>query len=119
MPAIADSPESTSSLFGAVPERGAEEIFVEPVNNGGPALKLVQDALTGAGYLDEANAISEIQKQENWSHYVLVLLRNVQKAARRQNCLHKLRSLLYPSRLTPGDLAEIKRDDAGVKWLGK
>lgn len=61
--------------------RGAEEIFVKLVNSRGPALKAMQVTLIEAGYLDEVNAISEIRRGDNWSHYALRLLRNAQLAA--------------------------------------
>ena len=53
------------------------------------------------------------------SKYVPDLIANVQQSVRRHFDIAKLRFLLYPSRLLPKDVEQIKEDDAGVIWLGK
>ena len=45
------------------------------------------------------------------------LLGTLQKSLRRHDAIDKFRFLLYGSGLTPEDLARIKKDDMGVKWL--
>ena len=97
----------------------AEEIFAEPINPRGPALKDCQEALQLAGYGKEAKAFETIRNKKNWSKYVVNLVKNVQQAVRKHSDISKLRFLLYPSGLTPGDRAQIQKDDAGVIWLGK
>ena len=53
------------------------------------------------------------------SHYVAELVANVQRSVRRHADISVLRFLLYPSGLTTEDEARIRKDDAGVIWLGK
>lgn len=119
LPGIADAPEQIDELVQFVMQCGAEEIYAEPVNPRGPALKATQEALDAAGYAIEAAAIGQIRTQDQWSHYVRKLIENVQRSMRRHSDLSQLRFLLYPSGLTPEDLAKIRQSDRGVIWLGK
>lgn len=119
LPGIADAPDTIDKLVEFVAQCGAEEIFVEPVNSRGPALRVTQESLAAAGHSAQAAAIGRIRKREAWSQYVVELIRNVQASVRRHSALAKLRFLLYPSGLRPDDLASIREDDAGVIWLGK
>ena len=96
----------------------AEEIFAEPVNPRGPGLRLCQEALEEHGYREQAEAIRHIRKRANWSRHVVDLIRRVQHPVRKHSDIAKLRFLLYRSGLQPEDRAKIKRDDAGVVWLG-
>ena len=94
-------------------------ICAEPVNTRGPGLKVIQGALAKNGYKDEATAIKSIRNQKGWSRYTTRLISNVQRSVRKLSDISRLRFLLYPSRLTEEDAARIRRDDAGVIWLGK
>jgi hypothetical protein len=47
------------------------------------------------------------------------LIAAVQSAVREVYEIGKLRFLLYSSGLMPEDAARIRRDDAGVVWLGR
>ena len=118
-PGIADSPEQIDRLIKFAVDCKAEEIFVEPVNPRGPGLKHCQEALDLWGYAKEAEAVKQIRNKENWSKYVVNLLANVQQSVRKHSEITKLRFLLYPSRLLPEDVTTIRKDDAGVIWLGK
>ena len=100
-------------------EFGAEEVFVEPVNPRGAGLRLCQEALESHGFAAEAAAIAKIRNKKHWSQYVVDLIANVQRAMRKHSDISKLRFLLYPSRLLPEHVDAIKKDDAGVIWLGK
>jgi hypothetical protein len=51
--------------------------------------------------------------------YATRLIRNVQEIMRSKSNIEKLRILLYPSRLLPEHIEQIRKDDAGVIWLGK
>jgi|GEM_PF-6678264 len=73
----------------------------------------------GTSDAKEAKAIESIRKKQNWSQYVLRLIRSVQRAMRKHSDIDKLRFLLYPSGLLPQHKAEILKDNAGVIWLGK
>ena len=119
LPGVADSPDQTDQLIKFAVEYRVEEIFVEPVNPRGPGLKQCQESLELWGYGRQAKAIENIRKQKEWSRYVVELLANTQSSVRRHFDITKLRFLLYPSRLLPRDLMEIREDDAGVVWLGK
>jgi hypothetical protein len=98
---------------------GAEEIFVEPVNARGPGLRLCQEGLEAKGFHSEAAAIERIREHGRWSEYVVRLISNVQASVRRHSDIAKLRLLLYPSRLLPEHISQIRQDDQGVIWLGK
>jgi DNA repair photolyase len=119
MPAIADDSGSIDRLVEFAVQINAEEIFAEPINPRGPALKKCQEALELWGYEKEAKAFESIRNRKNWSRYVVHLVKNVQQSVRKSSGISKLRFLLYPANLTPQDKAEIKKDDAGVIWLGK
>lgn len=119
MPGIADSQEDIDELVRFVVECGAEEIFAEALNSRGPGLKRMQEALVLAGYEHEAAVVGSIRNRATWFKYVVRLLATVQGSVRRLYDIQKLRFLLYPSRLLPEHVAEIRKDDAGVIWLGK
>ena len=80
-------------------------------------LILTEQALDAAGYYIEAAAIKNIRRRQNWSDYVKRLIKNVQLSVRKYYDISKLRFLQYPSGLKERDIAEIKKDDAGVVWL--
>jgi len=119
LPGIADSPDQIDTLVKFAVDCKVEEIFVEPVNPRGPGLRQCQEALQLWGYNHEAEALGRTRKRAHWSRYVVELLGNVQRSVRRYFDIDKLRFLLYPSRLLPGDRTRIEKDDAGVIWLGK
>jgi DNA repair photolyase len=119
LPGISDSPDQVDELVRFAVSAKAEEVFVEPVNPRGPGLRLCQEALAAAGYGTEAEAIAGIRKQEAWSCYVLGLLRCAQESVRRHSDIAKLRFLLYPGRLLPEHVEQIRHDAAGVIWLEK
>ena len=118
-PGIADSPEQIDQLVQFAADRQVEEIFVEPVNPRGPGLIHCQQALELWGYTKESQAIEKIRNKHNWSEYAANLLANIQRSIRRYSEITELRFLLYPSWLLPEDVKTIRKDDAGVIWLGK
>jgi DNA repair photolyase len=118
LPGMMDTPDALTKLIQFAGEIGAEEIFAEPINSRGGGLKLTQEALETAGYPIEAQAIQKVRSQANWSGYVAGLLKCLQDSTRKHDVISQLRFLLYPSRLTPHALAQIRQDDAGVVWLG-
>lgn len=119
LPGIADSPGPVSELVGFAVECGAEEIFVEPVNPRGPGLRLTQEALERCGHPKEAAAVEGIRHREGHSRYVVGLIAAAQAAVRKSYDIKRLRFLLYASGLTPQDVGQVRRDSAGVIWLGK
>ena len=118
LPGIADSLDQIDKLVKFAVECNVEEIFVEPVNPRGRGLRLTQEALANSGYGDEAAAVEAIRKRNSWSRYVARLVPRVQESVRKRYDVNRLRFLLYPSRLTEEHVAQIKKDDAGVVWLG-
>jgi hypothetical protein len=80
-------------------------------------LILTQQALEAEGYHAEAAAIKNIRTRQNWSDYVVRLIKNVQRSMRKYYDISKLRFLQYPSGLKEKDIIEIKKDNAGVVWL--
>jgi len=119
LPGISDDPTQIDELVRFAVECGAEEVFTEPVNPRGPGLRFVQEAFRAAGFANEAAAISEIRRRQNWSRYVVHLIANIQRSVRTHSNIEFLRILLYPSSLDPADKAAIRRDDKGVVFLGK
>jgi DNA repair photolyase len=118
LPQIADSAADIRELVDTVLELGAETVFAEPVNARGSGLRVTAEALRTHGYLEEADAVDAIRKRKAWSAYTRVLLGRIQEALRVRQAIEKLRFLLYPANLHPEDLAAIRKDDAGVRWLG-
>ena len=119
LPGIADAPEQIDTLIRFAAECGAEEVFVEPANARGPGLRMTQEALGARGLGDEAEAVRQIRRVDNWSRYTSQLILNVQRSVRANYDIERLHILLYPSRLTPADAEQIRCDDAGVVWLVK
>lgn len=117
LPRIADSPEQINELVQFAVDCNVEEIFVEPVNNRGPGLRLCQEALELWGYDEQATAIRCIRNAETWSRYVLQLVKNTQASVRKYSHISKLRFLLYSKRLTTQDVARISSDPEGIIWL--
>jgi len=117
LPLIADSQADLDRLVQYAVDCRAEEIFAEPVNPRGPGLRLCQEALERNGRHVEADAIKQIRRRANWSHYVAELIGKVQRAIREHSEISKLRLLLYPVGLLPQDRSKIEADDAGVIWL--
>ncbi len=117
LPGIADSPEQIDELVKYLVECGVEEIFSEAVNPRGRGLIQTQQALESAGFDNAANAIETIRNRHAWSVYVVQLIKNVQHSVRKYYDITKLRFLQYSSGLNTQNIAEIKKDDAGVIWL--
>lgn len=119
LPGVADSSGDVDRLVNFVLDCGAEEVFVEPVNGRGRCLGDTEKTLRAAGFVVEADALGAVRLGVGWSAYATRLLRSVQDSLRRRRSLHKLRFLLYPSRLTAQDATWIRSHSEGVKWLGK
>jgi len=117
LPSIADSQADLDRLVQYAVDCRAEEIFVEPVNPRGTGLRLCQETLERNGRHVEADAVRQIRRRANWSHYVAELIGKTQRAIRTHAEISKLRLLLYPSGLLPQDRSKIEVDDAGVIWL--
>jgi DNA repair photolyase len=119
LPAVADSPEQIDELVRFARDYGAEDLFAEAVNPRGRGLILTQKALAEHGHYEQAQAVGAVRNRAQWSQYVVALIQHLQESVRRFYDTNKLRFLLYPSGLTPGDLATVRQDGAGIIWLGK
>lgn len=119
LPGIADAPEQIDELIRLAAEWQAEEVFAEAVNPRGRGLILTQQALKSAGFHYEAAQVESVRCKQNWSWYVVRLIKSIQHSVGKLYDISKLRFLLYPSRLEEQDLARIREDDAGVIWLVK
>jgi DNA repair photolyase len=93
LPGIADSPALIDELIKYAVNCGVEGIFAEAVNPRGRGFILTQQALESKGYHTEAAAINNIRSRENWSQYVVRLIKNIQRGAREFYDINKLRFL--------------------------
>ncbi len=119
LPGIADGADQVKELVKFAVDCGVEEVFVEPFNCRGRGLDLCHEALASNGYQTEAAAIAKVREKKHWSAYAAQLVLNAQRAVRELYDIERLRFLLYPSRVLPEHLREIKENDAGVIWLEK
>ncbi len=119
LPGVADSEAALTEMFKAVKVRGAEDIFLEPVNAKGKALLNTATALRLAGLKAEADAVDAIRDKEAWSKYATALTENAVKVAEAQGVTGKLKILLYTDRFTDADREQLKQHKAVIKWLGK
>ena len=119
LPLVADSEAALTEMFKAVKVRGAEDIFLEPVNARGKALLNTATALRLAGLKAEADAVDAIRDKEAWSKYATALTENAVKVAEAQGVTDKLKILLYADRFTDADRERLKQHKAVIKWLGK
>jgi DNA repair photolyase len=119
MPGIADGQSEIDELVRFAKEIEAEEIFAEAVNARGPGLKNTENSLREAGFEMEAEAVGAVRKTKNWSPYAADLVEKLQGSIKRYGMQGKLRYLLYPKSLTDADRNRIRKNDAGVVWLGE
>ncbi len=63
--------------------------------------------------------MGEVRHGVGWPPYTTGLLRPVQDSLKKRSSLHKLRFLLYPSKLPQDDEAWIRSHSQGVIWLSK
>ncbi|MBN1590528.1 MAG: hypothetical protein JW888_13520 [Pirellulales bacterium] len=119
LPGIAESSDQMDEMVRFAVECACEEIFAEPVNARATGLKDTQTAIAKTGFAKEAESLGRIRRKMEWSRYVADLIANIQRSVRAHHDIRKLRVLLYPSGLRTEDAERIRRDDAGVVWLGK
>lgn len=109
LPGVADDQEHLVEMFQAVLERGAEDIWLEPVNSRGPSRKLTSGALRDVGLYAESDAMDTLQHEVNWSVYATALIKTAIGVAKKLGVLDKLHILLYPSKLSAEHAAELKK----------
>ena len=119
LPKVSCTALDVDKLVRLAVECGVEEIFAEPVNPRGPGLRLTQEALDHHHHWDALCGVMPIRRKVEWSWYVVKLFRLLQRNVRKYYDIERLRFLLYPSKLIPEKLEDIRRDDAGVIWLGR
>ena len=119
LPGVADSEAALTEMFKAMQVRGAEAIWLEPVNARGRALGNTATALRLAGLSAEADAVDAIRKEDAWSKYAAALTETAVKVAGKLGMLGKLKILQYADKLTPADLGRVKALGVSVILLGK
>ena len=117
LPGVADSEAALDEMFDAVLECDVEDIWLEPVNYRPPVLITTSLALLDAGLDVDAQAIDTIRKKVNWSIYATALIKMAIGVADRHGVLDNLHILLYPKKLSPEHVAELKRYKRGIIWL--
>jgi len=118
LPLIASSIDALDEMFDDVLACAPEDIWLEPVNARGNALNHTERQLRRAGYVDEANAIGMIRKEDGWSLYTVGLIKNALVTAREKKVLDRLHILLYPKNLTTEHRSDLKKFKQGIIWLG-
>ena len=117
LPGIADGKESVEEMFDAVLECDVEDIWLEPVNRRVRNLQYTVYALEDAGLEADAEAVDTIRKENNWSVYATALIKTAIGVAKSKGVLDSLHILLYPKKLSPEHVAELKRYKRGIIWL--
>lgn len=118
LPQIADGAAEMQQLVSFGQEIGAEEIFVESLNDRGNAFQMTRQVLANAGFAAEAQAIAELSVPGAWSRYATALTATAQQAVvNAYGDARKLRVLLYGGDLAPCDRPRIQEPDGCVKWL--
>jgi len=119
LPGVSDSIAALESMFRTVLVAGAEDIWLEPINPRGPALKRCEEALRTAGYGMEADAFGAIRNRRCWGEYASRLVRRAQQIASVFGAIDRLHVLLYENQFMPEHVVELKKDNRGLIWLGK
>jgi DNA repair photolyase len=119
LPQVADTEAALTGMFKAVKVRGADDIWLEPVNARGKALQNTADALRIAGLSKEADAVDAIRKEASWSKYAADLAETAVKVADKLGMKAKLRVLMYADKLAAADLGRVKALGGSVILLGK
>ena len=118
LPGIADDPGSLAALMDLVLACRAEDIWLEPVNARGSALRVTEQRLRRQGRAELADAVGAIRRRAVWSSYARRLITSAVEVARQRGRLERLHVLLYPSALTVAD-GDALRSLPGVIWLGR
>lgn len=71
------------------------------------------DELRLAGFGEEAAAVDQIRKKEDWSGYATELIKRAIQVAESKGVLDILKILLYPKPLQPEHVAELKEFKRG------
>jgi DNA repair photolyase len=119
IPGVACDRTDLEELIDFSLECGAEEIFAEPINGRGPGLKRTAEQLAAAGFSAAAGEVNRVRSQEEWSRYMVRLLRDIRQVLAARRATDKLRFLLYPARLVLADREWVQNNMLGVKWLEK
>ncbi len=119
LPLVADTEAALTVMFKSVNDCGVSDIWLEPVNARGMALKNTAMALRLAGLKAEADAVDAIRKEEVWSKYAAALAETAVKVAEAMGLADKLHILLYADKITDPDRERVKALGDTVILLGK
>jgi hypothetical protein len=117
LPGIADTPEALDEMFSSVLARGAQDIWVEPVNRRGNGLVRCVQALSASGFQEAAKRIDAIRHGAQWNEYAVQFVQRAQEVAEKKGVLDHLHILLYSSSLTQENMAVLKTREHGIVWL--
>lgn len=117
IPAFYQTQQKVDEAFKAILEAEPEEIFAEVVNPRGKGLIRTAQALRAAGLRKEADGVDAIRTHKVWSREATRVIQMVVDTAERLYDTERLRVLLYPSRLTDEDEANLRRIRKGIIWL--
>ncbi len=119
LPGICDEPSQIDELMQLAVAYGAEEVFVEPINGRGTNVNDAIGALRQAGFETESAALAKVRTKAGWSRYAQQLAQTTQASVRANFDIRDLRFLLYRSYLNAANERLLRRDDAGIVWLGQ
>ncbi|OGS17759.1 MAG: hypothetical protein A3J83_00410 [Elusimicrobia bacterium RIFOXYA2_FULL_40_6] len=117
LPGIADDKESLTSMFNAVLDAGATEIWTEPVNARGNNLVLTETALRNARYENEANAVNKIRKRKNWIDYALAFINTIDNVISEVKNKIPVHVLMYSSNFKQIPRIAVKNSRLDIIWL--
>jgi len=126
LPGIADTQPALKEMFKSVLACGAKDIWLEPVNPRGRAMKNTANALARAKQYDLAQKMLDITSSRKWSKYTVQLIENAIAVAGelgvkagKPDGEEGLRILLYPSHLLQEDEEKLRSLPGGeaIIWL--
>lgn len=117
MPGLFSEADDVSRLMQMAKDWNVEDIWIEPLNPRGPALKNCEAAWAQGGHADLARAVHSIRTKECWDQYALWVTQTMQTVARELGLIEKLHILNYRSGYSAWAQEIINRDPEAVTWL--
>jgi DNA repair photolyase len=119
LPEISSPPSALKNIFSSIMPADPEDIWLEPINARGPALKATSEIFEKNKYHAVARAINYIRNQNNWSKYATRLTMNALDITRSMGIENKLHVLLYGKSFHEKDVSSLKNKDKAnrIVWL--
>ena len=118
LPGILDHRDDLNAVAALLKRCNAEEVFLEPVNARGSALRKTAETFEEAGLVDYADAVNRIRNRVQWSQYTRHLIEAAESAFASWHRRGQIKVLLYPSGLEGQDRRALKSRKS-VIWLRK